>query len=97
MFRRRFLRLVFHAFSLVVGKESFKVVTIGAIATKSVFIEQALDAAAGANLVGTSLGADGPTHLAMPAPPQDHGSTRHPGGQKAHGPEPARALLGIRT
>jgi hypothetical protein len=43
------------------------------------------------------LGADGPAHFTVPAPPKDHGSTRHPGGQKAHGPEPARALLGIRT
>ena len=39
MFRRRFLRLVFHAFSVVMGKQSFKIITIGAIATKSVFIE----------------------------------------------------------
>lgn len=39
MFGRRFLRLVFHALSVVMGNESFKIVTIGAIATKSVFIE----------------------------------------------------------
>ena len=93
----RVLRLVFHAFSLVVSNESLKIVAIRTIASKSVFIEQALDAATGAYLVGTSLGANRPTHLAVPAPPQNYGGPGHAGGQKAHGPEPAGALLFIRT
>jgi hypothetical protein len=36
---RGLFRLVFHALSAVMGKQSFKIVTIRAIATKSVFIE----------------------------------------------------------
>jgi hypothetical protein len=67
--RGRMLRLVFHAFSLVVRNESLKIVAIRTIAPKSVFIEQALDAATGAYLVGTSLGTDRPTHLTVPAAP----------------------------
>ena len=90
-------RLAFHALSLVIRKESFKIVAIRAIASKGVFVKQALDAATGAHLVGTSLGADGPAHFAVPAPSQYHRRSSHPGGQKAHGPEPARAFLLIRN
>jgi hypothetical protein len=94
---RGLFRLVFHAFNLVIRKESFKIVTIWAIASKSIFIKQSLDAATCAHLVGTSLGAYGPAHFAVPAPPQYHGRPSHPSGQKAHGPEPARAFLLIRN
>ena len=69
MLAGRVVRLAFHAFSLIMGKQSFKIVAIRAIAAKGVFIEQALDAATSAHLVGTSLGANRPTHFAVPAPP----------------------------
>jgi hypothetical protein len=86
-------RLVFQSFSLFICNQAFKVVTIRAIAAEGVFVEQAFDSAACAHLVGTALRTDGPTHPAMPASAKNHGGSGHPGGQQAHGPEPAGTLF----
>ena len=79
MFAGRLLRLCFHALSVIPRKEFLKIVAIGPVSPERNLIEQALDAAARTNLVGTALGANGPAHLAVPASPKDYGSPRQPG------------------
>lgn len=71
----RFLALL-QASSLVTCNQTLQVVAIRAIAAEGIFIEEALDAAAKANLVGISLGSDRPAHPAMPAAAKHDG---HPG------------------
>ena len=82
-------RLVFQSLNSIIGKQSLKVVAIRAVAAKSVFVEQSLDPATRANLVSAPLGANRPTHLAVPTTSEDNCRARHPRGQQAHGPEPA--------
>ena len=67
-----------------------KVVAVGTVAAKDVFVEEVLDSAACADLVGAALGTDGPAHFAVPATAKDHGRSRETGGYQ--GPEPAGAL-----
>ena len=86
------LRLIFQSPGLIVGNQTLNVVAVWAVAAECVFIEQALDATAGADLVGDSLGANRPTHFAVPAPPQHDGCASHAGRQQAHGPQPPGTL-----
>jgi len=81
---------VFQAFGLIPCKQPLKVVAVGTVAAKDVFVEQALDSAAGADLVGTTLGTDGPTHFAVPATAKNHGRPCETGSHQ--GPQPPRAL-----
>jgi hypothetical protein len=53
-----------------------EVVAVRAIGPEELFVEETLDAAAGANLIRISLGSDRPAHLSVPATPErHHGST----------------------
>ena len=82
--------LMFQAFGLIQGKQSLEVVAVGTVAAKDVFVEEALDSAARADLVGTALGTDRPAHLAVPATTEDDGCSRETRGYQ--GPEPAGTL-----
>jgi len=80
------LWLYFQPFSPVPSKQLLKVVAVGTESLKRILVEEPLDAASGANLVGTTLGADRPAHLAMPAPPQKDGGASQPGRNQTDGP-----------
>jgi hypothetical protein len=57
------------------------------------FVEQSHGAATQANLVGASLQANGPTHLAVPAAPERHyGNSSEAGCNDSGGPPPAGFL-----
>ena len=73
------LRLYFQPFSAIPSKELLEVVAVGAVAPKGILIEEPLDAAASADLIGTALRAYGPAHLAVPASPQNDGGTGQSG------------------
>ena len=92
MFWGRLCCFIFQSLRLFVCKQAFNIVAVRPVAAKGILVEKTLDPAAGAYLVGTTLGADGPTHLAVPATSENHGGSGHPGGQQAHGPKPAGAL-----
>ena len=96
MFVRRHLWLIFQSPSMIVIKEPLKLVTIGAVAAEGIFIEQTLDAAPVADLVGDPLRADRPTHLAVPAAAENHGGSGHTGCQQAHRPQPPGTLVFLR-
>ena len=49
------------------GNQALKLIAIGSVTAESLLVEQTLDAAIGANLVGVALATDWPTHLRMPA------------------------------
>src|SRR5208282_1879208 len=64
----------------VPGNQAIQFVTVGSVGAKSVFIEQTLDAATQADLVGVLLQAYWPAHSAMPAAGKNHQSSAcHPG------------------
>jgi hypothetical protein len=69
------LWLIFQSFSLIPSKQLLKVVTVGTVSSESIFVKQPLNAAAGADLVGHTLGTNGPTHFAVPAAAQDNGGS----------------------
>src|SRR5207244_12243312 len=66
-----------------------EIVTVGSIGSKGLLVEEPLDAAAKADLVGMFLNPDGPTHLAMPATAQNHdGSARYTSRHHSQRPNP---------
>ena len=81
--------LILRAFGLVPGKQSLKIVTVWAVAAEGILVEQTLDSTGRTNLIGTTLGADRPTHLAVPAAPENHRSARQACSEQAHGPQPS--------
>src|SRR5579864_7785687 len=85
-FWRRLFRLMFQPLGAIVSKQSLQIVAIGPETAEGVLIEQAFDAAAGADLVGASLRTDGPTHFAVPAAAEQNGGARHTGREQSHGP-----------
>jgi hypothetical protein len=89
MFGGGLSRLIFRAFGLVPGKQSLKIVTVWAVASEGILVEQTLDSAGRTNLIGTTLGADRPTHLAVPAAPENHSRARQACGEQTHGPQPS--------
>ena len=63
------------------GNQAIKVVAVRSEGAKVLLIKEPLDPTAQTNLVGVFLDANRPTHLAMPAAPQDHhGSPSYAGG-----------------
>ena len=62
----------FGTLSPVPGNEAIEVVAEGTVWLKGVLIEETLNAASEADLVGVFLCPDRPTHLAMPATAEDH-------------------------
>jgi hypothetical protein len=88
----RQLRLYLQPLSAIPSKKLREVIAVGPITLKRIFVEQPLDAAAGTYLVGTALGADRPTHLAMPATPKNDGGASQPGRNQTHGPQPTGTL-----
>jgi len=97
VFVRCGLRLIFQSPCLIVGSQTLDVVAVWAVAAEGVFIEQTLDSAAGADLVGDSLGANRPTHFAMPAAAENDRRSGHAGRQQAHGPQPPGTLGFLRV
>lgn len=49
------------------GDQPIEVITIGPVSAEGVLVKQTLDTAAEADLVGITLGAHRPAHLAVPA------------------------------
>jgi hypothetical protein len=91
-----FYRLLFHSISPIPRKQPLKIVAVGTVAAEGILIEQALDSAARTNLVGTTLGSDGPAHLPVPATPQEKRRARQPSGQQRPEPTPTRRFRGFR-
>jgi hypothetical protein len=60
---------------LVPGDKAIQVVAVRAVSSKLIFIKKPFNPAPQADLVGVILSAHRPTHLAVPATPQDY----HPG------------------
>lgn len=59
---------------IVPGDQTIQVVAVGAISAECALVEQALDTAIEADLVGAVLRTNWPAHFAVPAPSQDHHS-----------------------
>jgi len=76
---------------MVPRKQTLQVVAVGSVSAKGVLVEQALYAATSADLIGTALGPDRPTHFAMPAAAEKYGNAGNPSRNQANGPEPAGA------
>jgi hypothetical protein len=53
------------------GNKPVEIVAEGSVAAETILVEQALDTAPEAHLVGMILDPDRPTHLLMPATPQN--------------------------
>ena len=77
---------------MVPRKQTLQLVAVGSESAKGVLVEQALNAATSADLIGTALGPDRPTHFAVPAAAEKYGNAGNPGRNQANGPEPAGAL-----
>jgi hypothetical protein len=88
--RTLFLWINFSLVGAVPRDQTIDVIPIGSIGAKSLFVEKTFDPTTHTNLVGITVSADGPAHLAMPATPQKHDSSA---GQSrcgnAQGPKPA--------
>ena len=79
---------------VVAGHQLIEVVTVRSVSAKGLLIEQALDAAAEADLIGVIVEANRPTHLAVPAAAKDHYSGRsQPSGNHEQRPQPPRLLF----
>lgn len=63
--------LEFNAAGAFPGDQAVEVVAIRSVAAEILLVEQAFDAAAQTNLIGVSLGANGPAHILVPAAAQD--------------------------
>lgn len=80
--------------NLVAGNQAIEVVAVGSVGAEGFLIKQALDATAQANLIGMILEANWPTHLAVPAAPENHHpGGAQPGGNDAQRPQPTRLLF----
>jgi hypothetical protein len=78
----------------VPGNQSVQIVAVRAVSAKFPFVEQALDSATHANLVGMLLQAHRPAHFAMPTAAKHHQSGAcHTCGHHAQRPTPTRLLL----
>ena len=74
--------------------EPIKVVAVRSEGAKVLLVKKPLDPASETNLVRVFLNTNRPTHLAMPAAPQDHhGSARDARSHDSKGPRPARFFL----
>jgi len=60
------LRISLRMVSAIPCDQTVDVIAIRPVGAKRLFVEQTLDPTSGANLVGVSLGAYRPTHLAVP-------------------------------
>jgi len=68
-------------------QETIQVVAVRPVRAESLLIEKPLDPTTEANLVGVLLGANRPTHLAVPATAKNHHPrAREPSGQQAPWP-----------
>jgi len=63
------------------GQETIQIVAVRPVGTESLLIEKALDPTTEADLVGVFLGANRPTHPAVPATAENH----HPGARQPSG------------
>ena len=78
----------------VASHQAIEVVAVRSESAEGLFIKQAFDATAQANLIGVILEAHRPTHLAVPAAAEDHYPRRaQPGGYHAQRPQPTRLLF----
>lgn len=85
-----------YEFSLVrtiPSDQELQFIAIRAIGLKGFLIKQSLDATAQADLVGITLGANRPAHLAVPASPEENdGHSSQAGGHYTDGPHPVLLL-----
>src|SRR5215469_3847410 len=88
----RLLRLCFHPLSAIPCKKFLKIVAVRPVSSERILIEQSLDAATRAHLVGAALGANGPAHLAVPASPKNYGSSCKTRRHQPDRPQPPRTL-----
>jgi hypothetical protein len=78
----------------VPGNQTVQIVAVRSVSAKFPFVEQALDSATHANLVGTFLQSHGPAHFAVPAAAKHHQSGAcHTRGHYAQRPTPTRLLF----
>lgn len=76
------------------GDQMVDVVTVGAVAAKTLLVEKSLDATAEANLVGVILNSYGPAHFLMPAASQHrYRCPCQPGGHNPNRPQPTMLAL----
>jgi len=92
VFAGRLLRLCFHSLGAIPRKEPLKIVAVGPVSPKRILIEQSLDAATRADLVGAALRANGPAHFAVPASPKNYGSPSETRRHQPDRPQPPRTL-----
>jgi len=75
----------------VPSRKFIQIIAIRAVAGEGGLIEQALDAATKADLIGASLHSDGPAHFAVPAAARDQdGESSQAGSRHADGHKPTR-------
>lgn len=72
----RRLRLTFSASDPLASHQTIQIVTIRPIRAEPLFIKQAFDAAAQANLIGAVMETHRPAHPAMPAAAENHDASR---------------------
>jgi hypothetical protein len=89
-----YFRLNVPGWSAIPGNQMIEVVAVGSVGTEGLLIEQALDAATQANLIGAILGPNRPTHFAVPATAEDHNSrSSQPSRDHTQRPQPTRLLF----
>ncbi len=82
MLRRCGFGMELDAAALVHADEAIQIVAIGSVGAEGFLVEEALDAAAEADLVGVIFKANRPAHLAVPATAKDYyAGTRQSRGQ----------------
>jgi hypothetical protein len=85
------------ALRAILGDQAVQVVAVLAVCAEGLFIEEALDSAAQANLVRVILIADRPAHFTVPATAKnEHGCSGNPGCHDPKGNFPARFLVAYR-
>jgi len=84
----------FRLLRTIPSNKTLQLVSVGAIGLEGLLIKKPLDPTSQADLVGISLGTNRPTHLAVPASPQENDChSRQPRGDNAEGPHPVFLLF----
>jgi len=65
-------RLELASSNLIPGDQAVQIVTVRAVGAECVFIEQPLDSATQADLIGVVLSTHWPAHIAVPATPEEY-------------------------
>jgi hypothetical protein len=88
------LGLNFAGASAILGNQTAEIVAVRSVRAEGLLIEQALDAATEAHLIGAILVPNRPTHLAVPATAKDYDSrSSQPSSDPTQRPQPTRLLF----